>query len=67
MAQHLWHENTMFRLCEVCRGMQALAPAGWMPPISPVCTGDDDDATDRRLDRPRPLAPHDAGKVLEMA
>ena len=62
MPQHLWGAFGNARVCEVCLESQVKGGAGWTPPVSTICPGDDDDdrpsAPGRR--RPKPLAPSDA-------
>jgi hypothetical protein len=68
MAQHLWHEFRHGRLCEVCRALQDDFRGEWRPPVSSICPGDsEDDGARGRRNRPRPIAPSGAPRVLEMA
>jgi hypothetical protein len=67
MAQHIWTTVSIFRFCEVCEARQFGTGEGWRPPISPICSGDDDDGGRRCTTRPRPMAPSGAPRVLEPA
>lgn len=66
MPQHLWVGGEIVRMCEVCTAIQRATASGWTPPVSPICSGDDDDGG-RRRPRNRPLAPSGAPRVLEDA
>lgn len=57
MAQHLWESVGAARCCEVCMFVQTRHDGAWLPPISPICAGDDDDGQPRRRRGPKPLPP----------
>lgn len=65
MAQHLWLEASRVRVCEVCHAMQSGIRGVWAPAVSPICPGDDEN-NGRRRPRPKPNAPSDAPRVLEV-
>jgi hypothetical protein len=55
MPQHLWHDFSRTRFCEVCFASQRQAEGDWSPPVSPICPGDDEDGGRRA--RRKPLTP----------
>jgi hypothetical protein len=57
MPQHLWHEFSRTRFCEVCFTWQPRERDGsWAPIVGPICPGDDEDGGSRP-GRRQPNAP----------
>lgn len=68
MAQHLWESAGRLRFCEVCMMPQVLREGEWLPPLSPICPGDDRWREERRRPRsPNLPAPTRKGRVSEDA
>jgi hypothetical protein len=67
MAQHLWFGLRRVRFCEACRTLQFYEAGEWSPPRGPICFGDHDGGGGRRRPVPRPSAPSENPKILEMA
>ena len=66
MPQHIWHEVGPARFCEDCAAQQFFDARcrEWLPPVYPICPGDDDDENDRRGPRRKPKAPSGGGERI---
>lgn len=68
MPQHIWRgDQRTYRVCEVCLVPQVYEGGEWIPPLSPICRGEDEDDGARGRPRRRPNAPAGPPRVLEMA
>lgn len=68
MPQHLWRgDQKAYRVCEACRAPQYYKHGEWLPPLSPICPGDEEDDNSRRGPRRRPSAPSGPLRVREFA
>ena len=68
MPQHIWRgDQKTHRVCEVCLAPQVRERGEWMPALSPICPGDNEDDGARGRPRRRPNAPTSSPRVLELA